>query len=260
MTQIVTLSVPRTGSTHLGGHLRAFSGLHVFGEVFHPANSHGLNSDHLDHLRDRFDATVSSDLSDPATIDWVRSHPVEMFEMFDHFAGDRAAVVKLFPQHLDREFVTTSLLPRSDVVSLVLYRRVIDSYASAAKARQASKWRSVDTTDLRAQARIHHFRGWARLQQEWYSDCRAAIEGAGRPYNVFRYEEHLDVDSEELLGTIEQFLLTHDIDPGERSPVERTTMKQDTTPDYRQKFSDWDAFSDELEKEGLLELATGYFT
>jgi len=259
MTLLLNISVPRTGSTHLNHHLRALSGMQVFDEVFNPNKSFSIKPEHLAYIADRWGKKLNDDTSDDKTVKWVRSHPTEMFELFEHFAGERTASVKIFPRHLDRKYVINTLLPRTDIVSLVLYRRVIDSYASAEKARQNNSWREIDTTGMQVTGNVKHFRGWARHQQAWYAECRTAIEGAGQPFNVLRYDEHLDRGSEKLFTTLEAFLQSSGIDPGQRGPMKYATEKQDASPDYSTKFANWDEFSAGLDKAGLLDLATGYF-
>ncbi|MEZ5245692.1 MAG: hypothetical protein R2707_11380 [Acidimicrobiales bacterium] len=259
MTQIINISVPRTGSSHLVNHLRAFTGLRVFGEVFNPNQCFSLKSGHFDHIAERWGTRLSPAIDDPDTVAWVRAHPTETLEVLRHFARGRATVVKLFPGHLDRAFVTDSLLPDDDVVALVLLRRVIDSYASAEKARRTRRWRTADTTDLRVEANFDHFVGWSKYQQRWYLDCRDAIAGADRPLNILRYDEHIDRDTGQLLDGLEAMLRANDIDPGPRKEIPWVTPKQDTTRDPGRKFTNWSEFEARLDDAGMLDLATGYF-
>jgi len=254
---LVTVSTPRSGTTHLFNVIREFPNLRVYAEIFNPVKAFGLDGELNEALTERRGKPLPSDRDDPETIDYVRSHPHQVLSAMEDLAGDRTVVVKLFPGHLDIDFVCEELLPRDDVAVIVVHRRVLDCYASVLKARQLQAWQRTDTTNMLVNGQIDHFASWARQNQEWFGRCGAALEGTDRSRTI-NYEEHLDVERDRVTHHVANVLGELGLRPGEPD-ARRGLSKQDLTPSAADKFDNWPEFRAELERRDLLDVAMGHF-
>jgi hypothetical protein len=259
VTILCLIGVPRTGSTQVMRALSSFHDVTAYGEIFHPNKCYGLRGPFLDELRGRTEESFPADPGAPATIDFVRHHPRQVLDALAEAAGSGCAALKIFPNHLEPELMDTEVLGRDDVEPVFLRRRVIDSYVSGLKSKQANAWQYHDTTDITAVADIDGFVSWSRNQQRWYTRCVEAVAAAGKPMRLMTYEREIEPGIHATFAYLSTLLEQIGVSAAGDPQAVDSMPRQDRSSDLSEKVENWEDFERDLRSRDLSPLAMGYF-
>jgi hypothetical protein len=216
----------------------------VKSELFHDTTTRGLTP------RDISELQIAAGLADPdgeALCQWRRQNPREALDVLFRSRDGLPMIIKLFPDHLSTEQLSSAIFSRDDIGFLMLRRRPIECFISNQKARSAGKFSAIDTTAIKPELSVKPFLRWSRKVRKWYDWLDEQIESRNLPCVRLSFErDFAESTNAEALSLLLQSLETLGLDPVAMPRRVKAAERQDREPDYRNRVANWGEFESEL--------------
>ena len=251
MKTLCIISMPRCGTNHLCAMLGNFDRIRSAGELFHPSNAFGVRPSDLDHMRQQ--GLDFADRSDPRLIAFAKGHPralIDHIEQSPDCSDKDCFTFKVFDYQLPWELVTGEILSMPDLSVAFVSRRILDTFISSQKGAKAGAWHSNSTTDIQVALDVEEYAEWRQRTRLWLDTMFEEVTGRRIPYFRVSYEDDIDRPVAAFMDVLSQRLGKVGL-PTKYEMKKDGYQKQDQAASYREKVSNWDAFSEAACDRGL---------
>ena len=204
---ICLISVPRSGTNQVSTVLNNFARIEVYLEWFRPLGP-SFTTPEMVRRFSVLSGQSFRDHDDPAFGAWIHDNVDATLAELERSArpGSRAAMVKLFDDHLPRHDIQRHLFDRPGMHVLLVERTPIDTYVSFAKARTVKKWINYDTTDVRPVLDVAHFFRWHSGKSDWFGWLDAEIARRGLPVARLHYDRDIAPGTDHTMQRLAEVL------------------------------------------------------
>jgi LPS sulfotransferase NodH len=177
----------------------------------------------------------------------------------DALARNQRVFVLRANSDVSRELIEAHILLRPGMRTVLVTRRMIDTYVSLAKAKLTDAWHEADTTNVKVTLNIDAFSAWLNEETLWYATWQEWMRRRSLPSPVLRYETHIAIPPEAALRRFT--MAAGQVGISLRVP---TTLPhpglslQDKGKGVAFKVTNWPEFSRALVERDLEKRAFGY--
>lgn len=255
---IAIIAIERTGTNYFCNLVRQLINMNGMYELFHPEEPFGLSPALWGEI---FGVDADRIVSVPK-IEMARavvSDPARVVEGLRRFEK-RPSLFKIFPGHIALSKVRDQILLNSAIIKIFIDRSPIDVFISQLKAGKVSKWKNLDTTDIRVSLKRKQIENWYINRKEWYDFCVHILEKSRQDYGYINYEKIDKLSPVDLVG---QFIkLVSELGCRlelNNDTIINTMMKQDRGKQASDKVDNWEDFLESFEsRDSINKLYDGF--
>lgn len=256
---IVWIAIPRTGTNFLCSLVYHHPAIASYYEIFHPdqfyagykTNVGGI----IDYINRKYALNFST-AEDPQLIQWIHNNPAELIDTLLYFNPERYISFKLFPEHLDREAVKSTIIENRNIRKILVKRDLLTAYISHEIALQTYKWDNFDTSDIKISISVEKFTRWLNWAEAWYELFEEYDYLDERECSTINYEDiHAHQTNRDKLAYIDRFLKNIGLEFQQyRLPSDdciKIMQKQDKRKNLIEKIINYQDFRREIKDRGL---------
>lgn len=253
--EVVVIAAPRTGTNFFCECLGEFPEIVGMYEIFNPAGVYGLSKwDLLQLFEERLGVRRIDGVSDPVLLRHFSDQPLDALDTISQGVAARGNTgwsYKVFPRQLDHE-VLARLMASPHRHFIFLVRTRLDVFISYEKARQRDVWKNESTSDFLPEIDVDDFLEWAAEADQWYADTLHLATAHGRNPVILDYDDHVDVDKDELLARQHELLGSMGVSVTPTSNIKPKFTRQDRQVEPFAKIANGDHVRRELVDRGQL--------